>query len=94
MLVAPSLVLVDWIVHHFMLTWPAFFGMGLILVGFGGFVVSQHVQSKRNTVTERHEHTKKIQVSRNQDDPENESLLELPRKEKPKFYTFMYKYLV
>ena len=96
MLVTPCSVLVDWLVHNFLLTWPAFFGMGLILVGFGGFVVSQYIQSKRNTLPERPGHTSTtVQVDNiNQDDSEYESLLELPNKKKPKFYQYIYKYLV
>ena len=99
MLATPCSVLVDWHIHNFLLTWPAFCGMVLILVGFIGFVVSQYVQSKRNSLPEsrtRELRQTKIQVAgSNQDDSEFESLLELPKEKKPnKFYKYIYKYLV
>ena len=69
--------------------------MVLILVGFIGFVVSQYVQSKRNSLpesrTREHRHNIKIQgADSNQDDSEYESLLELPKEKKPnKFYKYI-----
>ena len=46
-LAVPSSVLVDWIVHGYVLPWPAFVGIGVILVSFVGFTVSEYVAGRR-----------------------------------------------
>ena len=46
-LVAPTSVVVDWFIQHFVLRWQAFVGIALILLGFTGFLISEFVQIRR-----------------------------------------------
>ena len=41
MLVIPASVVVDWMVHHYLLPWPAILGVVIILLGFFGLVFSE-----------------------------------------------------
>ena len=41
MLVIPASVLVDWLVHRYILPWPAILGVVIILAGFFALVFSE-----------------------------------------------------
>ena len=40
-LAIPASVIVDWLVQKYLLPWQAFIGIGLIVLGFGGFASSE-----------------------------------------------------
>ena len=44
-LVVPASVVVDWLVHHYILPWPAILGIISILFGFFFLVVSEAIQA-------------------------------------------------
>ena len=74
----PVSVVVDWIFQHFLLSWQAFVGIALIIIGFTGFLISEFVQIRREN-NHNKQSSKKLQVtagSNSNSSSSNESLKE------------------
>jgi len=91
-LAIPASVVVDLMVHRFLLPWQAGVGIALIIVGFGSFTLSEFVATRREA---KHKNQKRLKLaaSDHYGDDDNEKLPLLRRKRKIKLKTIA-KFLV
>lgn len=63
-LTVPVSVLLDWLLKHRLLSWQSFLGVGVILIGFFGLVVSEYWETrKKESETAKEPEDEKIQQS-------------------------------
>lgn len=59
-LTIPVAVLVDWWLKNFILSWKALVGVGAILIGFVGLVVSEVRETKKKADKQKEKETEKL----------------------------------